>query len=326
MSTATTPRADGPVLVVGDLNPDLLVSGEDPVPHFGQQERDAEMYMTLGGSAGIFAAGCARLGVRTALAAVVGDDDLGRVALSALRERGVDVNPVRVLAQQRTGLSIHFLRDGDRAILTERGAMQSLSVDDALPYLSRAPAHVHYASVYLLPRLLRDGGVLLERARAAGATVSVDTNFDPAGRFERPEWLTRADVLLPNEQEALAMAGREDDDVEAAAHALAADGALVVVKRGADGALAVRRGERWEVSAPSVDAVDAVGAGDSFDAGLIAGLLAGRPLYHALRLACACGALSTRAAGGVDGQPTLAEADALADASAPSGSAATRSA
>jgi ribokinase len=306
------PRARGPVLVVGDLNPDLLVSGTDPVPRFGQQERDADMYMTLGGSAGIFAAGCARLGLATALAATVGDDDLGRVALAALRERGVDVGPVRVLAGRRTGLSIHFLRGDDRAILTERGAMQAVSIDDALPYLAHAPAHVHLASLYLLPELARDGGLLLERARAAGATVSVDTNFDPSGRFERPPWLTRADVVLPNEQEALALAGRDDGDVEAAARALASEGALVVVKRGAAGALAVRGDERCEVAAPSVAVVDAVGAGDSFDAGLVAALLAGRPLPAALRLACACGALSTRAAGGVDGQATLAEADAVA--------------
>jgi len=298
--------------VVGDLNPDLLVSGEDPMPRFGQQERDAAMYMTLGGSAGIFAAGCARLGLPTALAATVGDDDLGRVALSALRSRGVDVEAVRVLTGMRTGLSIHFLRGDDRAILTERGAMQAVSADDALNALARAPAHVHLASLYLLPDLLRDGAVLVDAARAAGATVSVDTNFDPSGRFERPAWLTRADVLLPNEQEALALAGRTDGDVPAAARELAADGALVVVKRGAAGALAVRGEQLCEVGAPAARVVDAVGAGDSFDAGLVAGLLAGLPLADALRLASACGTLSTRAAGGVDGQPTLAEAEALA--------------
>src|SRR3954463_12156674 len=97
----------GGVLVVGDLNPDLLVSGDDPLPRFGQQEHYADMYMTLGGSAGIFAAGCARLGVPTALVATIGDDDLGRVALEALRARDVDVRSVRTLSDRRTGLSIH---------------------------------------------------------------------------------------------------------------------------------------------------------------------------------------------------------------------------
>lgn len=296
------------VLVVGDLNPDLLVTGEDVVPRFGQRERYAGMRMTLGGSAAICAAGLARLGVRTALAAAVGDDDLGAVALRALEDRGVDAAPVRVLPGRATGLSIHFIQDQDRAMLTEPGTIADLTVADVLEHLDPAPRHVHVASLYLVPAVGRDGAALLDAARRAGATVSVDTNDDPAGRFERPDWLTRADVLLPNEAEALALAGRSDGDVEAAAADLAADGALVVVKRGAEGALAVRGSERWEAAAPVVDPVDAVGAGDSFDAGLIAALLAGRELPDALALACACGALSTRAPGGVDGQPTLDEA------------------
>jgi ribokinase len=296
------------VLVVGDLNPDLLVTGEDVVPRFGQRERYAGMRMTLGGSAAICAAALARLGVRTALAATVGDDDLGAVARRALEERGVDAAPVQVLAGRATGLSIHFIRGADRAMLTERGTIGDLAVEHAIAHLDPPPRHVHLGSLYLLPHLVDGGGALLDAARRAGATVSVDTNDDPAGRFARPAWLTRADVLLPNEAEALALAGRGDGDVEAAAADLAADGALVVVKRGAEGALAVRGAERCAVAAPAVDPVDAVGAGDAFDAGLIAALLAGRELPDALALACACGALSTRAPGGVDGQPTLDEA------------------
>jgi ribokinase len=297
------------VLVVGDLNPDLLVSGKDVMPRFGQQERYASMYMTLGGSAGIFAAGAARLGLRTVLVACIGDDAVGDMALSALRARGVDSGPVRRLAGARTGLTIHFLRDGDRAMLTEPGTFAEVTVRDAIAQLGRAPRHVHVASLFLLGDLLRDGGELVDAANRAGATLSVDTNDDPAGRFDRPEWLTRADILFPNEREALALAGRED--ALAAARELAAGGALVVVKRGAGGALAVRGAEVCEAALPAREPVDAVGAGDSFDAGFLAAHLAGRPLREALLLGCACGALSTRAAGGVDGQPTLAEAEAL---------------
>jgi ribokinase len=300
------------VLTVGDLNPDLLVSGDDVVPRFGQQERYAQMYMTLGGSAGIFAAGAARLGLRTALVACVGDDPLGSVALEALRSRGVDVGPVRRLAGERTGLTIHFLRGDDRAMLTELGALAAVAASDAIAHLDPPPRHVHLASLFLLPGLLRDGGALVDAAHAAGASVSVDTNDDPARRFERPHWLTRADLLLPNEREALALAGLDEGDVVAAARALAADGATVVVKRGPGGALAAHGDELCEVAAPTCAAVDAVGAGDSFDAGFLAARLDSRPLRDALLLACACGALSTRAAGGVDGQPTLAEAQALA--------------
>jgi sugar/nucleoside kinase (ribokinase family) len=173
---------------------------------------------------------------------------------------------------------------------------------------------VHLTSLFLLPALRDHGAELLAAARAAGATVSVDTNDDPEGRFARPAWLTRADILFPNEREALALAGA--DEIGAAARALAGDGALVVVKRGGAGALAVRGGELCEVAPPEREAVDAVGAGDTFDAGFLAAWLAGRSLREALLLACACGALSTREPGGVDGQPTPAEAEALAGQSA----------
>jgi hypothetical protein len=76
------------VLVVGDANPDLVLTG-DLVPRFGQAEQDVEAAVTLGGSGAIAAAALARLGVGVAIAAAVGDDDLGRLIEAKLGERGV---------------------------------------------------------------------------------------------------------------------------------------------------------------------------------------------------------------------------------------------
>ena len=85
---------------------------------------------------------------------------------------------------------------------------------------------------------------------------------------------------------------------------------LVVVKRGADGALARSGSGVVEQAAIPVAAVDATGAGDSFDAGFLAAWIGAEPLAGALALGCACGALSTRALGGTAAQPTLTEARA----------------
>jgi sugar/nucleoside kinase (ribokinase family) len=87
----------------------------------------------------------------------------------------------------------------------------------------------------------------------------------------------------------------------------------VAVKRGGDGALAVRGAERASAPPLRVSVVDAVGAGDSFDAGFVCGALRGWELERALRLGVACGSLSTRAAGGTAAQPTLDEALAAID-------------
>jgi len=299
------------VLAVGDLNPDLLVTG-DVTPRFGQAEQDVSAHLTLGGSAAIFAAGAARLGLRTAIAATIGDDDLGRATHAMLAARGVAVDVVAVDPRRPTGLSINLQRDDDRAILTDRGAIPALDVAAAIAAVQRGVRHVHLASVFLVPALAAQGGALLDAARSTGASVSVDTNFDPSGAFAAPAWLRDADVLMPNEAEALALAHGDEEDLLAAARDLASGGALVAVKRGAAGALAVQGTAVIEVPAPTATGPDSVGAGDAFDAGLVWALLDERPLREALGIACACGALSLRAAGGVDGQPTLDEALRLA--------------
>ncbi|HEX2755439.1 MAG TPA: PfkB family carbohydrate kinase, partial [Candidatus Limnocylindrales bacterium] len=88
-------------------------------------------------------------------------------------------------------------------------------------------------------------------------------------------------------------------------------GPIVVVKRGAAGALACRANEAVvRVSAMPVDPIDTTGAGDSFDAGFLRAWLDGRSIPDSLELAAACGALSTGSVGGVDGQPTFEEATA----------------
>jgi sugar/nucleoside kinase (ribokinase family) len=132
-----------------------------------------------------------------------------------------------------------------------------------------------------------------------------------------------ADLCFPNLAEIRAWTGIGDP--VAAAHALAS-GALgerdpdagpltVVVKLGADGALAVREGLLVRAAAPRVPVMDTTGAGDSFAAGFVAGTISGWPLEEALRLAVACGSASVRGVGGVDAQATLEEAEALLRAS-----------
>jgi ribokinase len=297
------------VLVVGDVNPDFLLTG-DVTPRFGQAEQDVSARMTLGGSGAIVASGAACLGLRVALAATVGDDDLGHAVRAMLVARGVDDGLVRVDPRFATGLSINLQRDDDRAILTDRGAIPALDVAAAIERARSGVRHVHIASVFLIPALAEQGSELIAAARGAGATVSVDTNFDPAERFDAPDWLRDADALMPNETEALALTRQRE--LLAAAHDLASRGALVAVKRGSAGALAVRGDDLFEAAAPPATGPDSVGAGDSFDAGLVWALLDGQPLPEALEIACACGALSLRAVGGVDGQATLDEALRLA--------------
>jgi sugar/nucleoside kinase (ribokinase family) len=324
--TCSTPQPGWPfvaeldLLVLGDVNPDLVLFDAAMPVAFGQAEtlvQDAEL--TIGGSGAIMACGAARLGLTTSLAGLVGDDQFGAFMLREVAGRGVEVSGVGVSDQVRTGLTVVLARHGDRAILTFPGAiaaMDAARVDAGL--LARA-RHVHVASYFLQTALTPRLADVLRSARATGATTSVDPNWDPAESWDGGlrALLPLIDVLLPNAVEACRIAGVSDvSEVEGAAAALAAAGPLVAVKLGGDGALAVPAGGGRVVRAPAprgvIEPVDAVGAGDTFDAGLLAGLLAGEPLPEALALACACGTLSMRAAGGTAGQPTLAEARAIA--------------
>jgi ribokinase len=292
------------LLVVGDLNADLVLRGGDVVPAFGQREQLVDhAELVLGGSGAIVAVGAAKLGLDVAMVACVGDDALGRVMVETLSAAGVDTSAVIRDPDAPTGVSVGLVRDDDRAMLTATGALSRLRAEDVPTGLIERARHVHVSSPFLQDGL-RPGLVALT---TSARSSSLDPGWDPGERWDIA--LDGFDVLLPNAQEALALARREDGDVEAAAREL---GGLVVVKLGPDGALAVHEGETIRAAAPAVDALDGTGAGDSFDAGFLAAQLDGAGIAEALALGCACGALSTRRAGGTAAQPTLEEARALA--------------
>jgi sugar/nucleoside kinase (ribokinase family) len=300
--------ADLDLLVLGDANPDLILTG-DVEPAFGQAEKlvdDARL--VIGGSGAITACGAARLGLRTAFVGVVGQDVFGRFMVEALAERGVDVSGCVVDPERPTGISVVLSRPEDRATLTAAGTIPALRgdlVDRSL--LSRA-RHVHVSSYFLQPQLAPDLPALFAAVHAAGATTSIDPNYDPAERWDGGllEVLTHTDVFLPNSLEARAIGGSEDVDV--AAEVLAERARIVAVKFGQGGGLAISGQEQARSEAIPTRVVDTTGAGDSFDAGFLAGMLAGWPLARCLALAVACGSLSTRGIGGTAAQPTLAEA------------------
>jgi sugar/nucleoside kinase (ribokinase family) len=302
--------SDLDLLVIGDCNPDLVLFGEHVEPAFGQVERVVdEARLEIGGSASIAACAAARLGLHTALVSVVGADVFGRFMLDALDERGVQTRWCALDPRTPTGLTVILTRpDGDRAILTAPGTLATVGAQHVAPDALKAARHVHVGGYYLLPGLQGALAEIFQAARAAGATTSLDTGWDPTERWggELAAVLRQTDWFFPNAQEARRIAGVSD--LEGATEKLAAGGTGVVVKLGVEGAFARRGDELARAAALRVEAVDTVGAGDCFAAGFLAGQLQGMALERSLALACACGSLSTRSAGGTAGQPTLTEA------------------
>lgn len=292
------------LLVAGEINPDLILSG-DVVPVFGQVEKLVERAaLTVGSSSVIFACGAARLGLRVAFVGVCGDDVFGWFMLEEMGKRGVDISHVIRVPNGQTGLTVILNTTADRAMLTHAGLIAALRADHLPDDLLAQAHHLHIASYFLQTALQPDLPDLFRRARALGLTTSLDTNWDPAEQWTGVrELLPLTSVFLPNHAEARALTG--EDDPRAAASALARAGGIVAVKLGADGALGVQGDQVVHVPSIPVRVVDTVGAGDTFDAGFVYGFLQGWDLDTCLRLGAVCGALSTEKPGGTDGQPGL---------------------
>ncbi len=301
-----TPTFD--LLVAGEINPDLILTG-DVTPEFGQVEKLVDTAaLTVGSSSAIFACGAARLGLKVAFVGVCGDDIFGRFMLDELQKRRVDISSVIIRSNGETGFSVILNQGTDRAILTYPGLIAALQASDLSDDLLRQARHLHVASYFLQKDLQPGLLALYQRAHSLGLTTSLDTNYDPSGRWlDFDRLLAVTDVFLPNQTEALSIARAAD--VEMAAEQLARQAQIVVVKLGAEGALACSRAGMVRSASPEVQVVDTVGAGDSFDAGFLYGYLNNWEIGKSLRLACICGAYSTRQAGGTNGQPDLEETD-----------------
>jgi sugar/nucleoside kinase (ribokinase family) len=195
-------------------------------------------------------------------------------------------------------------------MLTFPGAIPLLRTDLIDPQLLHTTRHIHVGSYFWQTALQPGLPALFAAARKRGVTTSLDTQWDPSGAWSGlAPILSATDILMPNEAEACAIAATAD--WHQALEILAQQVPTVALKRGGEGAIAKQGIILAEATAPTVSVIDAVGAGDSFDAGFVYGMLADWPLERSLRFAVACGTCSTRATGGTAAQPTLAEALAL---------------
>ena len=299
------------LLVVGEINPDIILRGADIVPAFGQVEKLVdEANLTIGASSVITACGAARLGLKVAFVGVVGDDLYGRFMLNALQERDIDTSHCIIDPNLQTGFTVILAKpDGDRAMLTFSGTIAALKPEQIDRELLTQAKHLHVGSYFLLDGL-RDGlPALFEAAHAHSVTTSLDTNWDPQEQWACDTILPHCDLLLPNEAEAMKLSGRAD--LETAVTHLATIVPTLAVKCGADGGIGYQGDERVALRPFPVQVVDTVGAGDSFNAGFLYGFIHQWPLAQSLQLALACGSLSTQAAGGTTAQPTLEEALSL---------------
>jgi sugar/nucleoside kinase (ribokinase family) len=298
MEVLIVPRPD--VCVVGEINPDLILYGL-PKEIKPEQETLVEGFrLTLGSSSAIFAHNLAVLGTHVGIVSKIGDDAFGKMALGWLEAGGVDVTHVSVAKSTGTGLSVILAHPHERFILTYPGTMFELSYPDLdFDYILSA-RHLHLSSFFLHRVLRPQIPELFRRAKAKGLTTSLDTNDDPEDRWgdDLQQVLKFVDIFFPNEREAKKIARTED--LTQATGKLSQTVPLVVVKLGSQGALARKELQEWRVPQVRVNAIDVVGAGDSFDAAFIHRFLEGTNVEECLKFANTAGAFSTTREGGTE--------------------------
>ena len=298
MKESSAQRFD--ITLAGEINLDILLYG---LPENIPLEREllaTGCCMTLGSSSAITAHNLSVLGSKVGFITRVGRDDFGAIALRRLNAAGVDLSRVTESHAFDTGVTMVLPHHESRHILTYPGSMAEMTLEHLdLAYLTSA-RHFHLSSYFLHRGVVPQIPELFRRIKAAGLTISCDTNDDPADAWGETfqEALPYVDILMPNEREACKMA--RTDDFEEAVRVLAAAVPLLVVKMGSKGAMAVRGSERLQCSPIAVDVVDPLGAGDTFNAGFLHQHVRGASLKGCLDSGNRAAAFSTTRSGGTE--------------------------
>jgi len=300
------------MLVVGELNVDVIVSGLPTLPVLGRELLCEDFQMALGSSSAICASWLAALGARVDFWGKLGCDFYGDFMVSELERRGIGTKGIIRDSGIRTGVTVSLTYHQDRALFTYLGSIAALCLDDLDLSLVARYDHLHSASIFLQQGLRPGLPALYRAAKEAGLTTSLDSGWDPEERwgYDIFALLSYVDFFLLNEVEALHFTGL--NTVEEAAKELSHYAGTVVVKLGRKGALARAGRQEWKASGFEVEVVDTTGAGDAFNAGfLYAHIVEGRPIPEALRFANACGAIAVTTIGGAIAPPSAAAIDAF---------------
>ena len=321
---------------------DIVCLGRLAVDFYAQQigarlEDVASFAKYLGGSSANTAFGCARLGLKAAMASRIGDDAMGRFLVETLAKEGCDVSQVSVDPARLTGGVVLGIKDRDTfplIFLRENCADMAVTEDDvAADFLARSRALLITGTHFSTPHVHRVSSVALARARAHDVRTILDIDYRPVlwGLAARGDGATRfvasgqvtahLQALLPSfdlvigTEEEFAIAGGSTDIINALRAVRRVTGATLIVKRGPlgcaviDGKIPHTLDEAFNGQGVKVEVLNVLGAGDAFNAGFLSGWLRGEDYDACCRYANACGALVVSRHGCAPAMPTRIELD-----------------
>lgn len=287
------------VLVVGELNIDIILNKMDQFPMIGKEVLAEQLKITLGSSSAIFASNISTLGSSVAFLGKLGIDNFGDQIILNLKSRGVDTDFILRSEHDRTGVTVAFNFNEERAMVTYPGAMKNLTIQDVNNDALLQSRHLHVSSVFLQTRLVKDIVQLFKSAKEMGLTTSMDPQWDPAEEWDIDlnDLMKYVDVFLPNATELMALT--HTNDLQQALKFIQKFKNTIVVKDGSNGAF-LWSGSKLihQVAFLNTQVVDSIGAGDSFDAGFIHLYIKQKPLAECLEFGALTGAINTCREGG----------------------------
>lgn len=295
------------IVVVGELNVDLILTGLPSLPEMGVCKLSKDMNFTLGSASAIFASNIARLGLGVAFIGKLGNDEFGDFILNSLKRRNVATEWIIRDGNAKTGICVVLSFPDNYAMASYAGVRELLTLSDInMEYVSSA-RHLHLSSYYLQTGMLDGCAGLFRQAKKMGLTTSLDPDSDPKGQWDESiyEVLKYVDVFLPNEREALHIT--KCDSIEAALDQLSTVVDVAVIKAGERGAWVKKGGKNYHADSFKIDVVDTTGAGDSFNSGFIYQYYRGAPIEDCMLWGSACAALSTTKSGGTTAFPDQQE-------------------
>ena len=294
------------VVVIGEFFIDEILSGFHALPKLGEESFARKFHREVGGGAAITACALAKLGVRVAVLGAVGKEDGGWL-IKRLNSYGVDCSGLEQDPGEPTGLTVSVSTREDRAFFSYYGAnhllARILGKPETLRSIKRA-RHVHFACA---PDADMDEHLFstLRRLRRR-ISIDVQSHISWLTRPDSLKILRNCDVFFPNEREAEWISGEEG--THKVLRALRDKGLRGVgLKLGGNGAALLWRKREFLADPVPIETLDTTGAGDCFNAGFIYAWLRGGKPQRCLEIANICGALSTRALGGIAGFPSLEE-------------------
>lgn len=273
----------GAIVVVGDVIDDIIVRPHGPIRH--NTDTPADIERRPGGSAANTAAWLGSIGADVHFFGRLGAADVERHT-AELRRFGVQTH-LDGDKNRPTGTIVIMVEGESRTMLTDRGANVVFDLDTVPDDLIAVANYLHFTGHTIIDEPKREAVVrLIARARAHDAIVSVDpATAGFIADFGVRDFLGLCDgvsILRPNEDEACVLAGVTD--VAVATNRLTELFPFVVTTCGGRGVLVAERGKPTEhIDVDPVTVVDPTGAGDSFNAGLLAALANGATLVDAAR-------------------------------------------